>query len=402
MVPSDHNLFDLVQRRTFLWFWERADPLSGMIPDRTSSPPGLVTIGGTGFGILAILVGIERGFIDRAAALERLSKIVATLKRVDRYHGVYPHWLDSATGATIPFGPLDDGGDLVETALLMQGLLCARQYFEQELGEEIDAIWRSVEWNWHKAPGEEVLLWHWSPRHEFEINLALRGWNECLLVYILAAASPTHSIDPRLYHQGWVSGREFLNGRTAYDVKLPLGPPLGGPLFFAHYSFVGLDPRGLEDPYANYFEQNVAHARLNYNYCVANGQGCAGYGASCWGLTASDSDRGYSGHSPTNDQCVIAPTAALSSFPYLPEEAARAMRYFHADVGNGIWTDWGFTDAFCISRNWYSKDHVAIDQGPMLAMMENFRSGLLWRLFMQAPEIRDGLDRLGFKSPLLA
>jgi len=405
---SDEALFDLVQERTFRWFWERADPTSGMAPDRTSAPPGIVAIGGTGFGIMALIVGAERGFVPRDAVLERLQLIVATLGRAERHHGAFPHWMESGSGATVPFSRLDDGGDLVETALLIQGLLTARQYFAGDAAEEtdlrrrIDAIWHGVEWDWYKSSDDDVLLWHWSPRHGFAMNHAIRGWNECLITYVLAASSPTRPIDPALYHRGWARGPVFKNGRTEYGIELPLGPPLGGPLFFAHYSFLGLDPRGLVDRYADYFEQNRRHVALNLAYCRANPKQCLGYGSACWGLTASDNHRGYSAHAPSNDRCVIAPTAALSSFPYAPEAATAAMRYFYDRLGDRIWTDWGFTDAFSEAHDWYSGDHLAIDQGPIVIMMENYRSGLLWRLFMQAPEIRAGLDRLGFSRPLVA
>jgi hypothetical protein len=402
------SLFNLVQERTFRWFWERGDPNSGLVPDRTTSPAGHATIGGTGFGIMAIIVGAERGFIARRAARDRIGLIVESLERVDRFHGAYPHWLDGTTGKVIPFGKKDDGGDLVETAFLMQGLLAARQYFsgasatERNLRTRIDALWHAVEWTWYGSMNDEVLLWHWSPNYGFAMNHAIRGWNECLIVYVLAAGSPTHAISPDLYHRGWATGPDFRNGRRDYGVELPLGPQLGGPLFFAHYSFLGLDPRGLRDRYADYFEQNSRHVLLNYNYCVANPGGCSGYGPSCWGLTASDNDHGYSAHAPANDLCVIAPTAALASFPYAPEAAMRAMRHFYFDLGDRIWTDWGFTDAFSVKRDWYSPVHLAIDQGPIVVMMENYRSGLLWRLFMQAPEVQTGLRRLGFTSPATA
>ena len=405
---SREALFDLVQERTFRWFWERADEASGMAPDRTTSPAGLVTVGGTGFCVMALVVGASRGFVTRADALVRLAKIVATLERAERHHGVFPHWMDGRSGAVIPFSPKDDGGDLVETAFLMQGLLTARHYFdgdeplEAEVRARIDALWRAVEWNWHKAPDDSVLLWHWSPNCGFELNHAIRGWNECLIVYVLAAGSPTYPIDPALYHEGWARSPTFLNGRKAYDIELPLGPPLGGPLFFAHYSFLGLDPRSLRDRYADYGEQNRRHVALNHAYCLENPKGCAGYGPACWGLTASDNFAGYSAHAPDNDRCVIAPTAALASFPYAPEMAATAMEHFYFDLGDRIWTKWGFTDAFSDQREWYSGDHLAIDQGPIVIMMENHRSGLPWRLFMQAPEVRAGLDRLGFSAPATA
>jgi hypothetical protein len=263
-------------------------------------------------------------------------------------------------------------------------------------------MWRAVEWDRHKAPDAEVLLWHWSPRHGDALHLPIGGWNECLIAYVLAAASPTRPIDPALYHRGWAAAPSFRNGQAYHGVRLPLGPPFGGPLFFAHYSFLGLDPRGLRDRYADYWAQNRAHARLNYAHCQANPMGCAGYGPDCWGLTASASPEGYAAHAPDRDLCVIAPTAALSSFPYLPQAAMRAMRHFHDDLGDRIWTDRGFADAFSESRDWWSDDHLAIDQGPIVAMIENYRSGLLWRLFMGAPEVRAGLARLGFTSPWTA
>jgi hypothetical protein len=401
---TSQALFDLVQERTFRWFWERADAASGMAPDRTTSPPGLVAVGGTGFAIMAIIVGAERAFVTREDARARIETIVRTLERAERYHGVFPHWMDGRSGAVVPFSARDDGADLVETALLMQGLLAARHYFDRETPGEadlrlrIDALWRAVEWTWHTAPDDTVLLWHWSPRHGFALNHAIRGWNECLIAYVLAAASPTHPIDPVLYHEGWARSPVFRNGRRAYGIELPLGPALGGPLFFAHYSFLGLDPRYLRDRYADYDEQNRRHALLNHAYCIGNPTGCTGYGPACWGLTASDGFAGYSAHAPDNDRCVIAPTAALASFPYAPDAAMQAMEHFYFDLGDRIWTRWGFTDAFSEQRGWYSSDHLAIDQGPIVIMMENYRSGLLWRLFMQAPEVHAGLRRLGFEA----
>jgi hypothetical protein len=409
--PSDLTrtaLFDLVQEKTFRWFWERADEASGMAPDRTTSPAGLVTIGGTGFGLMAILVGIERGYITRADGMARIEKIIGALERAERYHGVYPHWMDGRSGTVIPFAEQDDGGDLVETAFLVQGLIAVREYFagdtaaERDLRGRINALWHAVEWTWHKAPDDTVLLWHWSPRFGFALNHAIRGWNECLIVYVLAAASPTYPIDPSLYHEGWTKSRDFRNGTTAYGVELPLGPPLGGPLFFAHYSFLGLDPRNLSDRYADYYRQNLRHVEINRAHCMANPHTCVGYGGACWGLTASDNFAGYSAHAPNNDRCVIAPTAALASFPYAPEAAGDAMEHFYRALGDRIWTKWGFTDAFSEAHGWYSGDHLAIDQGPIVIMMENYRSQLLWKLFMRAPEVQAGLARLGFARPATA
>jgi hypothetical protein len=230
----------------------------------------------------------------------------------------------------------------------------------------------------------------------------IRGWDECLITYVLAAASRRHPIRPKVYHRGFAQSRTFINRRQHHGILLPLGPDGGGPMFFAHYSFMGLDPRGLVDAYANYLEQNTAHARINHAHCVANPHGWRGYSQECWGLTACDGPTGYGAHSPTNDWGVIAPTAALASMPYVPDESMAALRHFHDQLGDRIWTEMGFTDAFSQSADWYAVTHLAIDQGPIVVMIENHRTGLLWDLFMSCPEVQQGLRALGFSSPRLA
>jgi len=410
---SDDHLLDLVQRQTLAYFWDFAHPASGLARERSNPVAGYdyretVTSGGTGFGVMALLAGAERGFLPRAAVLERISRMVDFLGRADTHHGVFPHFLHGATGATIPFSEKDDGGDLVETAFLIAGLLCARQYFsgaalsEAKLRAAIDALWHRVEWDWHRRDGRDVLYWHWSPRHGWAMDHAITGWNECLITYVLAAASPTHAAPPEVYHWGWTVSPVFRNGRSYHGIELPLGPPYGGPLFFAHYSFLGLDPRGLRDRYADYWAQNRAHTLINRAHCIANPNGHAGYGPSCWGLTACDGDAGYGAFCPENDRGVIAPTAALSSMPYTPRESMAALRHFYEELGGELWGPCGFVDAFNRSRGWVADSNLAIDQGPIVVMIENYRSGLLWDLFMSCPEVRDGLRRLGFQSARLA
>ncbi|MEW5421157.1 glucoamylase family protein [Amorphus sp. 3PC139-8] len=410
----DEDALEFVQRETFRFFWEGAHPTSGLARDRclNSADPApdddLVAIGGSGFGIFAIVVATERGWIDRSAALERLSRMVFALETARSHHGVFPHFMNGRTGETIPFGPEDDGGDLVETSFLIQGLLTAQRYFdrpdatETDLRTRITKLWHDVEWSWHTRGGQPVLTWHWSPNHGFRINHEIRGWNECLITYVLAAASPTHPIAPEVYHHGFASSPTFANGRTYYGVELPLGPPLGGPLFFAHYSFCGLDPRGLSDRYADYFAQNIAHTRINHAYCRENPGGHRGYGDACWGLTASDDPDGYVAHAPDRDTGAISPTAALSSFPYAPDLAMRTLRHFLYERGSQIFGRYGFVDAFSDDRDWVADTFLAIDQGPIIAMIENHRSGLLWRLFMSDPDVQRGLARLGFESPHLS
>lgn len=408
---DDEALLDRVQRQTLRYFWDFAHPVSGLARERSNVRPEYghecVTTGGSGFGVMAIIVGVARGWLDRGEAAERLLKMVRFLYGADSYHGILPHFLNGETGRTIRFSRKDDGGDLVETSFLIAGLLCARQYFDQDTATEralrgrIDALWREAEWAWHTQGGQNVLFWHWSPNHGWSMNHEIRGWNECLVTYLLAAAAPRHRIDPEVYHRGWAQGRHFRNGRQFYGIELPLGPDFGGPLFFAHYSFMGLDPRGLKDRYADYWQQNCAHVLINREHCLRNPNQCLGYGADCWGLTASDDHLGYHAHAPDHDLGVISPTAALASLPYAPGPAMRALRHFYHRLGARIWGEYGFVDAFSETHGWYADSHLAIDQGPIVVMIENHRSGLLWRLLMSCPEIRDGLRRLGFTSPQL-
>lgn len=414
LSPSDlpdEDLLDLVQRQTFRFFWEGAHPVSGLAHDRrtTREEPvdDLIGVGGSGFGLMALIVALKRGWITREAALERIGRMLDLLTRAPCFHGIYPHFMNGRTGAAVPFSRKDDGGDLVETSYLFMGLLCARQACdgdaaaERQVRQRIDALWNEAEWNWHTRDGRKLLYWHWSPSNGWALDHEIHGWNECLITYVLAASSPTYAIDADVYHRGFAAGRDFLNGKSYYGVELPLGQPYGGPLFFAHYSFCGLDPRGLKDRYADYWEQNLRHVTINREHCVRNPHGHKGYGPACWGLTASDDPSGYAAHAPDADNGVISPTAALSSFPYAPKESMQALRHFFAAYGDRIWGRYGFVDAFCESQDWYADTFLAIDQGPIIVMIENFRSGLLWKLFMSIPEVKTGLRKLGFSSPHL-
>lgn len=400
---SDDELLDLVQEQTFKYFWDFAGTNSGLARERSQADAyngegrNIITMGGSGFGIASFPVAVERGWITRAQAIERMKKILDFLEEVPTYHGAFSHWYRDDTAQTRPFSDFDNGGDLVETALLMQGLLIARQYFsgEEEIVSRITALWEAVEWDWYTRD-QNVLYWHWSPNYGFQINLKIQGWNEALIVYVLAASSPTHSIEPEVYHEGWASNGGIVTNRQHYGINLPLGPPYGGPLFFAHYSFIGLDPTNLVDRYAKYWDQNKAHSLIHYQYAIDNPQNFEGYGENSWGFTASDSYQGYEAHSPSNDKGVITPTAALSSFPYTPEQSMKALRYFYEEQGNRLWGPYGFYDAFSEEHNWYANGYLAIDQGPIITMIENYRTGLLWELFMQDEEIQAGLDKLGF------
>lgn len=412
---SDGELLDFIQQTHLNYMWEGAEPTSGLAPERIhmdgiypENDADVVTTGGSGFGLAGLVVGIDRGFIPREEGVARLHRIADYLAAADRFHGVWPHWLVGPTGKVKPFSPKDNGGDLVETAFLVQGLLIVREYFkdgneqEQALADKIDTLWREVEWDWY-LNGKDVLYWHWSPDYGWEMNFPLEGYNECLITYILATSSPTHPIPATAYHNGWARGGNIRSSSIAYGYPLILkhngAEEYGGPLFWAHYSYIGLNPKGLSDQYADYWELNRNQTLVNYAYCVQNPKGFKGYGDNCWGLTASYSVEGYSAHMPMmNDLGVITPTAALSSFPYTPDESMKALKHFYFELGETIWGKYGFYDAFSIERDWYPKRYLAIDQLTIAPMIENRRSGLPWQLFMGAPEIREGLGRLGFNG----
>ena len=401
---TDNQLMDSIQFYTLKYFTEAAHQ-SGMArernhPARPNFDTNTVTSGGSGFGVMALIAGAHRGFISRTQARTHIEKICDFLINSDRFHGAFPHWYFGDTGQVKPFSSDDNGGDIVETAFMIQGLLTARQYFNQDtteeasLREKITQLWEEVEWDWYTKEGT-TFLWHWSPNFGFSKNLQLKGWNEVLITYILGASSPTHPINPDLYHNLWTKGN-FYNGATYFDsLVLPLGSNYGGPLFFAHYSFLGLDPRELSDSYANYWKQNRIHSLINYNYCKENPKSHPHYSEKCWGLTASYSTLGYSAHSPTNDKGVITPTAALSSLPYTPAESLRALRHFYYDHED-LWGPYGFYDAFSEGDDWISDGYLAIDQGPIVAMIENYRSAILWTNFMKDEEVQTGLTKLGF------
>jgi hypothetical protein len=396
---TEDELLTKTQQQTLKYFHDFAHPASGMARERNSSG-NTVTTGGTGFGIMAIIVGMERNFITRTQGIQQLNKIVTFLEKADRFHGAWSHWVDGNTGKVIPFSTKDNGGDLVETSFLVQGLITFRQYLKpvdtvgNNLIKRINLLWEGVEWDWYRKSNEQVLYWHWSPNYNWDMNFPLYGYFEEQITYVLAAASPTHSIPKSVYTNGYGKNGAIKTGNTYYNIKLPLGTP--SPLFWVQYSYLGLDPHFTDD-YANYWEQNVNASKINYAYCVANPKKYPSYSGECWGLTSSDNQSGYSAHSPENDLGVITPTAALSSFPYTPVESMKALKFFYYTMGDKLWGEYGFYDAFNVSEVWTANSYLAIDQGPIVVMIENYRTGLLWNLFMSAPEVQAAKIKLDFK-----
>lgn len=411
LSPAEVKLLDQVQRQTFNYFWKGGEPTSGAARERIhtdniypSNDAEIVTSGGTGFGIMATLAGIERGFITRQEGYERLNNLTNWLVKADRFHGAWAHWM-FPDGKAKPFSKLDDGGDLVETAFLVQGLLAARQYFEKgnkaekELAKKMDQLWKEVDWKWY-TQGKNVLYWHWSPKHEFKKDFAVKGYNECLIMYILAASSPTHPVPAAAYHEGFMRGGDIRTDREYYGLPTILdyydsNDMAVGPMFWSHYSYLGLDPRGLSDQYGNFWELTQNHAKIMHRHCTTNPYEYEGYSEKCWGLTSSYSMKGYAGHNPQEDFGVITPTAALASFPYTPKESMGFLKFMYNEQDTLV-GEYGPYDAFSFQSDWYLPRYLAIDQLPIPVMIENYRSGLLWDLFMSAPEIQAGLKKLGF------
>lgn len=240
------------------------------------------------------------------------------------------------------------------------------------------------------------------------MNFPLQGYNETFITYILAASSPTYPIDAETYYKGWARNGSYTTTNTKYGLPLYVkhngAEEYGGPLFWAHYSYIGLDPRGLSDKYIkNYFDLNKNHVLIDYKYCVENPKKFKGYGENYWGLTASytrnsDGGVGYTAHMPSNDNGVITPTAALSSMPYAPKESLNFLRYIYTQKPEFIGSAGPYDATSIHYDNWVTPRYLAIDQGTIAPMIENYRTGFLWKLFMNAPEIKAGLKKLNFHS----
>lgn len=405
-----------VQRGCFRFFWDLGHPTSGLTREGYPHRKDACTSGGTGMGIMNIVVGVERGFVTRQAAARRILTMLAFLEdKAVRHHGVWPHWMNGLTGKTIPFGHKDNGGDIVETAYLVEGILTARQYFNRDnpietaIRKRATSLWEQVEWDWYRRdPDSPYIYWHWSPDYHWDKNHPIRGFNECMITYILAIASPTHPVPASCYHDGWAQGGNdrYVNGKVFYGHTLEVGKDYAGPLFFTHYSYLGFDPRHIRDQYCNYFENNKKMALIHQAYCIDNPKGFTGYNEKCWGLTASTTPAyrghwGYMAHSPyRRDNGTITPTAAISSMPYTPKESMAALNYFYHELGPNLWGAFGFYDAFNLTEtpDWYSFTWLSIDQGTIVPMIENYRTQLCWNLFMSSPEIKPALDAIGFTS----
>lgn len=418
---SDDELLTMVQEAAFRYYWEGAEKNSGLALENIPGRRNMIASGASGFGMMAILAGVNRGFISKEDALKRFKRIVDFLKKTETFHGAFPHFINGTNGKAEPFfGKRDNGGDLVETSFLLQGLLTARAYFDGNTPDEkyivnaINDIWKNIEWNWYKKTADsKFLYWHWSPDQQWIINHQLIGWNVTMITYLLAIAAPVHSIPISMYYTGWANldstgkqyrmnwgrtdqGSNYENNNFYFGVPLPVGVNNGGPLFFIHYSYMGLDPRQVQDKYTNYFVNNRNIALINYRYCLENPGNYEGYGKGMWGLTASDGPYRYAADEPMphQDKGKMAPTGAISSFPYLPEEAMNALKNYYRNYGSFLWGEYGFRDAFSLHDNWCSEIYMGLNQAPMVVMIENYRTGFIWKTFMKNKEIREMLYNL--------
>ena len=418
---SDDELLTMVQEASFRYYWDAAEPNSGMARESQPGDDDTIALGASGFGVMAMIVAAERGFVSRAATAERLLKITAFLERADRFKGAWPHFISGRTGKPIPmigayFGIYDDGADLVETSFMMQGLLAARGYYtrdtpaERRLRARITALWEAIDWDWFRAtPKRDALYWHWSPNYGFQMANRLQGWNETHITYLLAIASPTHPAPASIYHTGWarVGGtepfgvpREYFGITTTQSFYPPTqtSPGSPGPLFFSHYSYLGYDPRGFRDRFSNYFTANQRLSQINHAYAVANPFKYKGYGADSWGITAIDGpDDQYHEYKPyLEDDGTLAPTGAISSYAYTPAASLLAIKHWYRDRGAELWDIYGFRDSFNERWDWFSGITMGLNQAPQVVMIENGRTGLVWRAFMSNPEIAAMQKKIGF------
>jgi hypothetical protein len=427
--PLDPFLVDL-EERTFRFFWDTANPQNGLVPDRYPTPSGS-SIAAVGFGLTAYPIGVERGYVSRAAARKRVLTTLRFFAHVQNQHGFYYHFMDMHTGARAGNSEIST----VDTSLLLAGMLFCQSYFtstdpgEVEIRKLVEQIYRRVDWTWAQ-PRAPALALAWTPEAGFSES-DWHGYNEGMLVYLLALGSPSHPIDPQAWSL-WTADYDKHWG-SVYDQTY-----LGfAPLFGHQYTHVWVDFRGIKDAYMrkhdlDYFENSRRATYAQRRYAIANPKHWQAYGKNVWGMSASDGpgpggepyqgerrpylDYAARGLAPGGvvDDGTIAPTAAISSLPFAPEIVLPATLEMYHRFGADIYSDYGFRDAFNASYRsserepqargpgWVDRDYLGIDQGPIVAMIENFRSDLVWRVMRTNPYLQHGLEQAGFAGGWLA
>jgi hypothetical protein len=400
---DNENFLDLVQRTAFDYLWYETNPTNGLVKDRSSNP-SVSSIAAVGFGLSAVTVGIDRGWISREAGRTRVLTTLEFLWSSPQgpeadatgYKGFYFHFLDMQTGRRAGDAELST----IDTALLLAGVLHVQQYFDQDDTSEAkirdlaDNLHRRVDWPWMQVRSAKVCH-GWTPETGF-LPYDWGGYNEAMILYLLALGSPTFPINP----DAWTAWTSSYTWQTHYGLGFVVFPPL-----FGHqYSHVWVDFRGIQDAYMrdkglDYFENSRRATLANRAYAIANPLGWVDYGENVWGLTASDIPASYRarGAPPAeSDDGTITPTAAGGSFAFTPHESLAALRHIYDAYRTRIWGPYGFKDAFNPSKNWFAADYLGVDQGPIVLMIENYRTGRVWQVFMRHPAIQHGLARAGF------
>jgi hypothetical protein len=412
VFAKDDEFLDYIQQTGFDYFWYEANPSNGLIRDRTR-PGAACSIAAVGFGLTAIGIGIDHGWITRAQGSERVARTLKTFVEKPQgpaaygtigYNGWFYHFLDMDTG--VRYTRFNTEVSSVDTALLLGGVLYAKQYFAGTNAQETtirilaERIYDRLDWDW-MARKSDVLSMGWHPETGF-LQATWNGYNEAMLLYCLGLAASNHPLPPSAWSR-WAGSYTWATNRSEPFITF-------GPLFGHQYSHCWIDFRNQADAYVgprcpSYFENSRRATLAQREYCIANPAGHLGYGSNIWGLTACDGPGGYSarGANPVqNDDGTIAPTAAGSSLPFTPEYSLPALRCFYDQFRTNLWTGYGFRDAFNLRANWWGPDVLGIDQGPMVIMIENYRSQSVWRTFMQNPEVQRGLRRAGFTGLAVA
>ena len=413
---SDDAFLDYVQQANFDYFWYAANPANGLVPDR-SATGSACSIAAVGFGLTAIGIGIDHGWISRTQGVARVLTTLNTFLQGPQgantsgtigYKGWFYHWLDMNTALRASGSELSS----IDTTLLLSGILYSKQYFNGANSDETsirtmsDAIFNRVDWNW-MAQGTDAVAMGWQPTSGFTGYGNWVGYDEGMILYLLGLGIATNPL-PASAWSYWTSGYTWY---TYYGESFVLFPPL-----FGHeYSHCWIDFRHIADAYMNsqsstYFENSRRAALAQRAYCIANPAnpplGWVGYSGNVWGLTACDGPTGYNAHGAPpalNDDGTIAPTAPGGAMAFTPEYSLPTLQYFYSQFRLHIWTAYGFHDAFNLSAQWYDTDELGIDQGPIVIMIENYRTQRPWRLFMQNEEVQRGLQRAGFVSlPFMA
>lgn len=437
---TEEQLLEMVQEYTFRYFWEGAHQNSGMALERQHGSNKIVASGASGMSLMTMIVAHERNWRDKSDIIDRVLQMLNFLENCDRFHGAFSHWYNGDTGETIRFGPKDDGGDIVETAYVAVGLIAVKNYFSDEtdnrqtqIREIADRLWREIEWTWYQN-GEDVLWWHWSPNYGWDLAMRIQGrkgsYSETMIAYVIAGCSPTYPISKDVYVKGWTDNGNFVNPRNFYGYEITQNIDWGGQAFWTQYSFLGVNPKGLKDQYGDYWKELSNCVNIHVEYAKDNPKGFRNYNENCWGITASaDPYVGYCGHWPRHqylDNGTISPTGAIGNYPYAPEAALKALKYFYQERGAELWGQYGFLgglndnmdrvddflpwyesnpdfgnityyDIEINDNTWIENDYIGIDQGPMVIMIENHRTGLLWDIVSKDEDVQNGLQSLGFE-----